>query len=76
MHSTNSGGAVDRARRGPPAIAFATRPFVAGLAESTKRYGLPYSYIGVERGRGIIASLAGVQGGVLATLRAAVGGGR
>src|SRR5262245_13229629 len=44
------------------------------IAESTKRYGLPYSYIGVERGRGVFASLAGVQPGVLTTLRAAIGG--
>jgi tripartite-type tricarboxylate transporter receptor subunit TctC len=42
------------------------------IAESTKRYGLPYTYIEVERGRGILRSLAGVQPGVLATLRAAI----
>ena len=45
------------------------------IKESTKRYGMPYTYIGVERGRGVFRSLAGVQPGVLATLRAAVGGG-
>lgn len=48
----------------------------AFVEESTKRYGLPYSYIGVERGRGVLASLAGVQPGVLATLRGAIGGGK
>jgi hypothetical protein len=45
------------------------------IKESTKRYGLPYSYIDVERGRGVFASLADVQPGVLATLRAAIAGG-
>jgi hypothetical protein len=44
------------------------------IAESTKRYGMPYTYIGVERGRGVFNSLAGVQGGVLTTLRAAIAG--
>lgn len=44
------------------------------IADSTKRYGMPYSYIGVERGRGVFRSLADVQPGVLATLRAAIAG--
>jgi hypothetical protein len=44
------------------------------IKESTRRYGLPYTYIGVERGRGVFASLAAVQPGVLTTLRAAIGG--
>jgi len=43
------------------------------IKESTKRYGLPYSYIGVERGRGVFQSLAGVQPDVLKTLRGAIG---
>jgi hypothetical protein len=30
--------------------------------------------VGVERGRGVFNSLAGVQGGVLTTLRAAIAG--
>ncbi len=44
------------------------------IAESTKRYGMPYTYINVERGRGVFRSLADVQPGVLATLRAATTG--
>lgn len=44
------------------------------IAESTKRFGLPYTYIGVERGRGVFRSLADVQPGVLTTLRAATAG--
>jgi hypothetical protein len=44
------------------------------IAESTKRFGMPYTYIGVERGRGVFNSLAGVQPGVLTTLRAAIAG--
>ncbi|MBX9774185.1 MAG: hypothetical protein K2Y71_07195 [Xanthobacteraceae bacterium] len=44
------------------------------IAESTRRFGMPYTYIGVERGRGVFNSLAAVQGGVLTTLRAAVAG--
>jgi hypothetical protein len=43
------------------------------IKESTKRYGMPYTYIDVERGRGVFASLAAVQPGVLTTLRAAIG---
>jgi hypothetical protein len=44
------------------------------IAESTKRFGMPYTYIDVPRGRGVFASLADVQGGVLTTLRSAIGG--
>ena len=44
------------------------------IAESTKRYGMPYTYIDVERGRGVFRSLADVQPGVLTTLRAAIAG--
>jgi hypothetical protein len=44
------------------------------IKESTKRYGLPYTYIDVARGRGVFRSLADVQPGVLATLRAVTGG--
>jgi len=44
------------------------------IKESTKRYGLPYSYIDVERGRGILRSLADVQPSVLTTLRGAIAG--
>jgi hypothetical protein len=44
------------------------------VAESTKRFGMPYTYIDVERGRGVFNSLAGVQGSVLTTLRAAIAG--
>jgi hypothetical protein len=44
------------------------------IAESTRRYGVPYSYIDVPRGRAIFGSLAGVPPGVLDTLRAAIGG--
>ena len=44
------------------------------IAESTKRYGMPYSYIGVERGRGVFSSLADVSPGVLTTLRTAIAG--
>jgi len=44
------------------------------IAESTKRFGMPYTYIDVERGRGVFRSLADVQGGVLTTLRAAIAG--
>lgn len=44
------------------------------IKESTKRYGLPYSYIDVARGRDVFASLAGVKPGVLATLRSAIAG--
>jgi hypothetical protein len=44
------------------------------IAESTKRFGMPYTYIDVERGRGVFRSLADVQPGVLTTLRAAVAG--
>ena len=44
------------------------------IKESTKRYGMPYSYIDVERGRGVFRSLADVQPGVLTTLRAAIAG--
>ena len=44
------------------------------IKESTKRYGMPYTYIDVERGRGVFASLAAVQPGVLATLRGAIAG--
>ena len=40
---------------------------------STKRFGMPYTYIDVARGRGVFRSLADVQGGVLTTLRAAIG---
>jgi hypothetical protein len=43
------------------------------IAESTKRFGMPYTYIDVARGRGVFNSLAGVQPGVLTTLRAAIG---
>jgi len=44
------------------------------IKETTKRYGLPYSYIDVARGRGILRSLADVQPSVLATLRGAIAG--
>jgi tripartite-type tricarboxylate transporter receptor subunit TctC len=44
------------------------------IAESTKRYGLPYSYINVARGRAVFRSLADVSPGVLTTLRTAIGG--
>jgi hypothetical protein len=44
------------------------------IKESTKRYGMPYTYIDVERGREVFRSLAGVEPGVLTTLRAAVAG--
>jgi hypothetical protein len=44
------------------------------IADSTKRYGMPYTYIDVERGRGVFRSLADVQPGVLVTLRAATAG--
>ena len=44
------------------------------IAESTKRFGMPYTYIDVERGRGVFNSLAGVEDGVLTTLRAAITG--
>ena len=44
------------------------------IAESTKRFGMPYTYIDVERGRGVFRSLADVQRGVLTTLRAAIAG--
>jgi hypothetical protein len=44
------------------------------IKESTKRYGMPYTYIDVARGRGVFRSLADVQGGVLTTLRAAIAG--
>lgn len=44
------------------------------IAESTKRFGMPYTYIDVERGRSVFGSLAGVQPGVLTTLRTAIGG--
>ena len=44
------------------------------IAESTKRYGMPYTYIDVARGRGVFRSLADVQPGVLTTLRAAIAG--
>jgi tripartite-type tricarboxylate transporter receptor subunit TctC len=43
------------------------------IGESTKRYGLPYTYIGVERGQAVIRSLADVSPGVLATLRGVTG---
>jgi tripartite-type tricarboxylate transporter receptor subunit TctC len=39
------------------------------IKESEKRYGIPYTYIGVERGRGVLRSLADVSPAVLATLR-------
>ena len=35
---------------------------------------MPYTYIDVERGRGVFRSLADVQPGVLTTLRAAIAG--
>jgi hypothetical protein len=44
------------------------------IKESAKRYGMPYTYIDVERGRGVFRSLAAVQPGVLTTLRAAIAG--
>ena len=44
------------------------------IAESTRRYGMPYSYIGVARGRAVFRSLADVSPGVLGTLRTAIGG--
>ena len=44
------------------------------IKESTKRYGMPYTYIDVARGGGVFRSLAGVQGGVLTTLRSAIAG--
>ena len=44
------------------------------IEESTKRYGMPYTYIDVARGRGVFRSLADVQPGVLTTLRAAIAG--
>jgi tripartite-type tricarboxylate transporter receptor subunit TctC len=44
------------------------------IKESTKRYGMPYSYIDVARGQGVFRSLADVQHGVLTTLRAAIAG--
>jgi hypothetical protein len=44
------------------------------IKESTKRYGMPYTYIDVERGRGVFRSLADVHGDVLTTLRAAIAG--
>ncbi len=44
------------------------------IEESTKRYGLPHTYIDVERGQGVFRSLADVQPGVLTTLRAAIAG--
>jgi hypothetical protein len=43
------------------------------IKESTKRYGLPYTYIDVERGRGVFRTLADVQPSVLTTLREAIG---
>jgi hypothetical protein len=44
------------------------------IKESTKRFGMPYTYIDVERGRGVFRSLADVQPSVLATLRTAIAG--
>jgi tripartite-type tricarboxylate transporter receptor subunit TctC len=44
------------------------------IKESTKRYGMPYTYIDVERGRSVFRSLAGVEPGVLTTLRATIAG--
>ncbi|MPZ41093.1 MAG: hypothetical protein GEU95_24215 [Rhizobiales bacterium] len=44
------------------------------IAASTKRFGMPYTYIDVARGRGVFRSLADVQPDVLTTLRTAVGG--
>jgi hypothetical protein len=44
------------------------------IAESTKRFGMPYTYINVDRGRGVFRSLADVNPEVLATLKAAVAG--
>ncbi|MGH6769724.1 MAG: Bug family tripartite tricarboxylate transporter substrate binding protein [Xanthobacteraceae bacterium] len=43
------------------------------IKESTKRYGLPYTYIGVERGQAVIRSLADVSPSVLETLREVTG---
>jgi hypothetical protein len=65
----------------PPAALAALRKGYAAasndpefIKESTKRYGLPYTYIAVERGAGIFRSLADVSPGVLATLRMVTGG--
>jgi hypothetical protein len=44
------------------------------IKESTKRYGMPYTYIDVARGRDVFRSLADVQPGVLTTLRSAIAG--
>ncbi|MCC6890330.1 MAG: hypothetical protein IT536_17540 [Hyphomicrobiales bacterium] len=46
----------------------------AFIAESTKRYGMPYTYIDVVRGRAVFRSLADVSPQVLSTLRSAIGG--
>jgi hypothetical protein len=43
------------------------------IKESTKRFGLPYTYIGVARGSGVFRSLADVQPSVLTALREAIG---
>jgi tripartite-type tricarboxylate transporter receptor subunit TctC len=67
-------------RTPPEALAILRKAYNAAandpdfIKESTKRFGLPYTYIDVERGRGVFRSLADVQPGVLTTLREAIGG--
>jgi hypothetical protein len=42
------------------------------VADSVKRNGIPYSYVGVQRGESVIRDLAAVSPTVVATLRAAM----
>jgi hypothetical protein len=73
---------VGLAPRGTPAAALAAlrKGYEAAsndpefIKESVKRFRIPYTYIAVERGRGVFRSLADVSPGVLATLRKVTGG--
>lgn len=68
------------AKTSPEPLAILRKAYAAAandpefIKESTKRYGLPYTYIDVARGSGVFRSLADVQPGVLTTLREAIGG--
>jgi hypothetical protein len=72
---------VGLAPRGTPAAALAAlrRGFEHAssdpdfIKESVSRNGIPYSYVSVARGQGIIRSLAEVSPDLLATLRTAIG---
>ena len=63
----------------PPAVVATLRQGFAGassdpdfIGESTKRNGVPFTYVNVERGKAIFRSLAEVTPQVLNTLRGSI----